>query len=551
MLLAVLLAAGTTSFFFTVPATDIHVNHESYTYIYRLIDFREALGTGHYSPQWSTYMHGGLGGPYFGYYQPGFFYLASIFPHSLEPVRAIGLSVFVLLVAGFLGMWRLVGARFGSLAGSLAGTFFVLSTYTGTEIWVRGDFAELTAMMLLPLQLLALLWWRNRRSALAFAALGLATGALVISHAPVAFVMLLLVAGYLVLEDVLLAPSLRNAVLDGLPILGGVALAAFYWLPIVLEWDLVQPEMAFIGTYGYSNHFVALRALLGQEGVGFSLIPVGLGLPLLLSLALTAAFAWAQRGSWTEQQRQLARLLVFLALSATFLLLRHSEPLWRLIPMLPKVQFPWRILTILTLALSGLAALWALGAGRLKTAGAGLLLVLLVWRYPQVAPLLETFPVPGQPADLARMNYHPDRENEWVPRGARTFPVLPREALAYPEDPYRNLATSAADCRANGLERGQSRLVVQVTAPSGCRVTLPQYYFPVGWTATLGDERLHIENDAGRIALSLPDGAEGQVVLTFGHTPARRSGLWVSLVTLLALVIAVAAAASRRPRTSR
>jgi hypothetical protein len=556
ILLGVLIAAGTTRLFFAVPPTDIHVNHESNTYIYRLIDFRESLATGHYFPQWSTYMHGGLGGPYFSYYQPGFFYLASAMPHQLPALKAIGLAVALLLFTGFLGMWRLVGARFGSAAGILAGALFVLSTYASTEIWVRGDFAELTAMMLMPLQMGALLWWRGSRNFLSLAALSLATGALVISHAPVAFVTLLLIGAYIFIEDVVIGRSLRNAVLSGLPILGGVLLAAFYWFPIVLEWNLVQPELAFAGLYGYSNHFIGLGELAGQSAASPALVPVALGLPMLLSIALLAVFMLARRQTLSEQQRELVRLLLCLTLGSTLLLLRVSEPLWQLIPLLPKIQFPWRILTLLTLGLSGLGAVWVLGAGKLQSIAVGLLLALLVWSYPNKSLRVESFPLPARPADLAQMNYAPDRENEWVPRGARTFPVLLPQAPGYPPNPYREIATSATDCQADGFERSQSRLVVDIDASPGCVVTLPHYYFPVGWTASLAGREIPIENQEGRMALRFPDGARGNVVLIFGHTPARRAGLWVSFLTLIVLTGLVAwelsqATARARPGSTR
>jgi hypothetical protein len=261
---------------------------------------------------------------------------------------------------------------------------------------------------------------------------------------------------------------------------------------------------------------------------------------MLLSIALLAAFMIARRQTLSEQQRELVRLLLCLALGATFLLLRISEPLWQLIPLLPKIQFPWRVLTLLTMGLSGLGAIWVLGAGRLRFIAVGLFLALLVWSYPNKSLKVESFPLPARPADLAEMNYAPDRENEWVPRGARTFPVLLPQVPAYPPDPYRDLATSATDCKADGFERSQSRLVVVIDAPPGCIVTLPHYYFPVGWTASLAGKDIAIENQEGRMALRFPDGARGNVILLFGHTPARRAGLWVSFLTLVVLTGLVA-----------
>jgi hypothetical protein len=81
---------------------------------------------------------------------------------------------------------------------------------------------------------------------------------------------------------------------------------------------------------------------------------------------------------------------------------------------------------------------------------------------------------------------------------------------------------------------------VAIDASPGCVVTLPHYYFPVGWTASLAGREIPIGNQEGRMALRFPDGARGKVVLTFGHTPARRAGLWVSFLTLVVLTGLVA-----------
>src|SRR5262245_30278706 len=91
----VVLATGLTRYFFAHPPGIMHFNHEGASYVHRLVEFVDCLRAGYFFPQWATDFRGGLGGPYFGYYQPGFFYLASVFTPFLSMTAALGAALWV------------------------------------------------------------------------------------------------------------------------------------------------------------------------------------------------------------------------------------------------------------------------------------------------------------------------------------------------------------------------------------------------------------------------------------------------------------------------
>jgi hypothetical protein len=111
-----------------LPPDAVPANHETHTYVYRLVEFRDLLAAGYWSPQWATDFRRGLGSPYFGYYQPGFFYLASLVPWSVEPTRALGWTVIAAIVFGFTTVFAFVRSRFGPWAGLIGATAFVRSS---------------------------------------------------------------------------------------------------------------------------------------------------------------------------------------------------------------------------------------------------------------------------------------------------------------------------------------------------------------------------------------------------------------------------------------
>ena len=86
--------------FFVLGSDVIHDNHEEGTYVYRLIEFRDCLASGYWFPQWCTDFRGGLGSPYFSYYQPGFFYVAALGSLLVSPVRALGVAIWVFSLLG-------------------------------------------------------------------------------------------------------------------------------------------------------------------------------------------------------------------------------------------------------------------------------------------------------------------------------------------------------------------------------------------------------------------------------------------------------------------
>ncbi len=168
--------------FFVFPLDEAYENHEAYAYQMRLVEFRDCLAHGYWSPQWCSHVRGGLGSPLFSYYQPGLFYVASLPGSVLHPTRALGVVVLLFGVLGYAGMYRGVRLRWGPLSGWLAGTTLLLSPYVATNILVRGDLSEFAAMMLLPVALAALVSWFDDRRLRWLALLALSGAGLIVLH---------------------------------------------------------------------------------------------------------------------------------------------------------------------------------------------------------------------------------------------------------------------------------------------------------------------------------------------------------------------------------
>ena len=126
-----------------------------------------------------------------------------------------------------------------------------------------------------------------------------------------------------------------------------VGLSAFFWLPVAFESESVNLG-TLIGEgshFDFRNNFIQLSELFG----GVKLIDWGatepdyslnLGLAqVVLGLAGVVALFIARTKARKQGVFHLLALILLL-----FLMLRQSTMLWEMIPVLPFLQFPWRLL---------------------------------------------------------------------------------------------------------------------------------------------------------------------------------------------------------------
>jgi len=534
VLWGILLALWLGRPYFLHPADRVHEDDETYSYAARLIEFRDLLAAGYLSPQWCTHFRGGLGSPYFSYYQPGFFYAAALVPWYVPPVRALGVSVAAFALLGYLATFALVGRRFGVLSGWLAGSGLLLSVYAGTEISVRGDLSEFAAMMMLPVMLRALAGWLEQAGRRWAVCLALTGAALILLHPGVALVGFILPVTALTGFAIETRRSARVAVAAAALIIG-VGLAGFYWFPVFFEWEVVCSEDAFAGVYDYSKQFIHPLNLLDSYRREKPIpLTVGPLLPLLLGFN-TIVLLWRRKGVSAAQRRLFVFCLVGLIL-LTFLMTPASAAIWRSVRPLQRLQFPWRILSVLTVLL-------AMAAGAMlpwrfeKLRAAVVVLVIaamcaLSRRYT-VYELDEQFTAPGSVEELAARNFQPDLCDEWLPRGAAK--EIAAEVRAGP--------APGGDCRIEHFTRTQGRLSCLVQTTGASHIVLPHYWFPVGWRATLAGRPVPLARDErGLMRIDLPAQSRGRLKVTFWRTPMRTAGLLVSAVALLAGIALLTAA---------
>lgn len=505
-------------------------------------------------PRWAPDFSFGYGSPAFNFYPPLPRYLSVLIHRLGAPTSAaVNLtSALALLIAG-PAMFLLARSIYGDRAGLVAGLGYTFAPYLADDTLQRLAVNEALAMSLMPLVLWAfgrLCDSENFRPARVVTA-ALICAALILTHSLMTLMFIPLLAGYLfILRWVRGRPSalIRNAALAGLLALG---LTAFFWLPFMRQVQWVQMWRAQVwdltGELLYPLHFADLRSLLWPDmlwpdyTINNPLLQRMLGLPQVVLSVLALALAWRL----PSRLARAATILFGVALVVSvFLITRASRPVWDNLSALQMIQFPWRFLTLASLA-SALLAGAAVAGLRFRpgspavawTFSAALVALLAAWTLPWVRPFncaIETNPSTSFLVWVDGKTSGGGSTGEYLPVWAQDVPgESPLEADLVAGRPLDRLDRSSLPDGAEAELQSSRSLVSrwQVTSPKAFTATFSSFYFP-GWSVRVDDVPISISPAplTGLIQATLPAGKH-TVSLSMDHTREQVFGSVISLVT--------------------
>jgi hypothetical protein len=395
-MLCAVLAMATTAVMWTTPdlwGTDRFFNEV------RLLAWDHCLRDGVLWPRWIPDMAHGHGFPFFHFYPAGLYILAEPFllmgfdaRHALLLVLTLGLG------ASAFCVYRMVADRVGTWLGVMGACLWLTAPYLQVNLQVRHAWSELMGLSFLPLALWGFLdLAEGKRTNMAWLKAGVGYGLIVMTH-PVITVMA--TGGITLLVMALITSRLAWHELPRcfIPMLGAMGLTAFFWLPALLDRDLIRVAEMKTGFFSLSAHVIYPEQLLGIHfGRGPSIpgpddemsLSMGLLQGLLLSMAmLMACIRWRKVG---------ARAWFFglCALGAIGLVLPQGNALLELLPGLNLIQFPFRLLgplaLMVALAVPFIAAA-LLSPRRVRLLAGGISLTLLFSTLPTFTELRHMTP---------------------------------------------------------------------------------------------------------------------------------------------------------------
>jgi hypothetical protein len=484
--------------------------HDGEYHIIRFFEFDKNIKAGEFFPRWAPGLNSGFGVPLFNFFYPlpnyigAFFHLLGFsFIDSFKLTLAAG----VIIGGLFSCLW--IKEIFGAWAGAVGAVFYTLAPYHLVDVYIRGSVGEVWALALFP----AVLWLVEKKSLFA----GVFLALLILSHNILALIFLPFLISYLIFRKFTIYYLLFT-------ICVALGLSCFFWLPALVEAKYVTG----LRTVNFADHFPALAQLLFPSwGSGFSVpgildqMSFQIGIPHLLVVlfAFLLLFLKERKG-----KIYLFFFLIWFLVIFT-LLLEISLPLWKLIPVMPFFQYPWRFLSLIILFASFLSGSFVLYQKQSKI----LALVLVFLALAFYAGYTRPVKYPPRTDDFYLTN------PIWTD-GTNTLGDSFATIWAPGKQPQRakeKLTIVQGEAGVKNLFIKPTSYSFQVETATPAELQANTVYFP-GWKVFVDDEETPINFENGLINFQIPEGKH-IIEVEFRDTLIRTLVNRISFLSLLFL----------------
>ncbi|MBX9915220.1 MAG: glycosyltransferase family 39 protein [Pseudomonadaceae bacterium] len=315
-----------------------------------LKNFSAQLAQGDIYPRWLMDMNSGAGSPVFYYYAPLPFYILSIpaliFSGSKLIVQ-LAIGEWLMIALSGMSFYYFAKHKFSTRMALLSACFYMLLPYHfEIDLWQRQDIGELSNYIWMPLALYfteRLIDGKN-----AIAGLALVYGLMMLTHLP-STLLFSIALGFYLLALAWRRHHWRFILHFAAAIALGLVLTGIYWVPALFSQQYIRTDQLWSAVFDFHRWFYPIHGepLDAGEDDAFALRLFGM-------IALTSAMfvlCWLNAYRWRHVlgHNALFACLILMAI-AWFLMSPYSQSVWETVPVLWKVQFPWRIAMVLDLA---------------------------------------------------------------------------------------------------------------------------------------------------------------------------------------------------------
>lgn len=541
--IAVLLSAAIAAPFFYSNSSEpgqieIRQTKDMAIHLAVMEQFDKVLRSGAVYPRWLPDINYGYGNAWPNFYQPGFYYLTSLF-HAVTDSWVDTLFVITALglFASGLAFYFLASVFFGKPASAIAAMVYALLPYHLLDVFWRGAMPEYLSFVLLPLILFFFIRLGREGRARYYAGLGICYGACLMIHIPIAY----LLSYLLILYALAWAAAHRDwriVVRIGLGMSIGVLLSAIYWIPAIVEIKYAVETVTTL--FRYDQNYISQ---LYADSYG-DVLRQTFAIQAVALLAVIGAVVWLNLREFHLRNRPQAQartgtrfshesMWIALGLLSVFMNLPVSYYFARLIPRIDVVAFPYRWLVFVCFFTSLLtAALVERFARRVREPRETSLATRAMFA-TVVAVLALNFWFSSQGVLIASLSSPMIKREKnflcdtYCPTGAPPAGKLPlTERIMLESNTGRSDIVEWSP-----LDR---KAVITTDEPTTAR--FKTFNFP-GWTARVDGESAQIFTDPVEAqVIKIPQGTH-TVDINFGNTPARNLGAAISSAGALLVFI--------------
>jgi hypothetical protein len=512
--------------------------HDMVFHIFLADQFNKSIEGGNCYPGWMRDANNGLGNPTLLFYAPLSYYVVSTVNML---VGSMTMSLIIVIWLGFflsgISMYTAVTKMFRRSGGLFPAVIYQVLPFHLGDLYVRGTFAELFAFVWFPLILLFMHEILRREGRFAIFGLSISYAGLILSHLASAYMFSFVMAGYFIY--LYFFDRKKGLFKTGISIIAGLGLSAFYIVPVIFERRYVQIDyLLTCSVCDYRNNFLFMGEGL-QSPLGSFYVKLHIAVMVSVLFSILAILMVRHLGGSKAIKGQ-QNFFIILFFGVFFLTTPLSYPLWAVLPGFPTLQFPWRWIEIMEVALCFMlggvfSAGKESGNGRPGFVKVAILFILgslcLISFFIISRSTIFSKELMAKAMDPGEILRFMDPAREYTPIWAKERELILSETKNEKALAVRGTATIDVDSWQS------ERRVISIRAATDTVIRVATYFYP-GWTAEIDGEKMpvYMEETTGAILVNIPAGYH-HLVMQFHDTPLRFGAKIVSLCFLMMMVV--------------
>lgn len=333
------------------------------TQILRVYTLAKELKSGIFPVRIVSLLGYGYGYPIFNFYAPlPYYFGAFAYILGFELILATKIMFTVGIIASAFFMFFLA-KEMGTITIALAASvFYLYAPYHAVNIYVRGAVGEYFAYAFLPLYVLGMYRLLNGgKNFLIPSVIGLS--AIFLSHNILGLIVFYFSILFFCIQlslKYIYNYSVKKLLRFSFILIISLALSAFFLLPAFFEKKYTKISNLNSGSNNYALHFVAPAQLWdspwgyggsaqGTDGMSFKIGKIHL---LLGIISLLFSFSHYIKGKLKTNYKYILIAILLILLISITLMLQGSDIIYKSVPLLDFIQYPWRFLNFVVFSLS-------------------------------------------------------------------------------------------------------------------------------------------------------------------------------------------------------
>jgi len=473
-------------------------------HVHRIQEVRDAILLGHFPVRLAPNLIGEIGYPLFvvNYHLPYYFAQPFILINN-NPALAYKLVMSItFMLSGILSflLFKNLGTNLAALTGAIIFTYL---PYRFGDLYMRGAFGESVSIMFIPAILLSI-HKINKGNNSAVLLLALSVFGLVTSHTIMVLVFaplfllyshVLLKVKYPIIKKTLIGTSL------------GILLSSYQIVPAILEKRYIKFDDNLLDLFQgfYINIYQLLRIPAFGVNIG-TYLQIGIISSFIILTSIILLL---------KDRKKYLLFFLTLALLSIFLTNRISYPVWKNIPILSYVLYPYRFL-LLTITSTAFLSIYIVDRFKNKLSIALVIIFLTIYTNRHFFTISPWFEIPPSP------NLTTQNEADTIWSNVNSF--QPRELIS---------TDIASIIKINS--KNPYQINASIATAKNTQVTIRKLYFP-GWNLTVNGHKKKIDITDGLISFNLPPGSF-DLIVKYNQSNVQKTSNLVSLLTFTFLAI--------------